>query len=154
LVCPEPGPRLPLVHGDFNNRALEEALKELAEQAEMSVVLDIRVKEKAKIPVTARFLNTPLDTAVRFLADMAGLKSLQVDNLLYVTSPENAEKIEKIEEEPSKQMLKEMAKGFGAPPVGSSGGMDIPGGGIFQRRLGNGPGQPMTGSQGPPGTQD
>jgi hypothetical protein len=95
-----PGPHLPLVHRKFEKVPLEEALKELADMAEFNVVLDARVTEKGKTPVSARFLNTPLDTAVRFLADMCDLRSLQQDNLLYVTTKENAAALEaRIEKE-------------------------------------------------------
>ncbi|HKB39514.1 MAG TPA: hypothetical protein VKD72_23965, partial [Gemmataceae bacterium] len=60
------GPFLPLVHMTFEQKPLAEALRELAEQSEYNVVLDNRVGEKAKAEVSARFVNTPLDTAVAF----------------------------------------------------------------------------------------
>jgi hypothetical protein len=84
------GPFLPPVSRNFKKVPLDKALEELAELAEFNIVLDLRTGESGKAPVTARFLNTPLDTAVQFLADMADLRSLQRDNLLYVTSKENA----------------------------------------------------------------
>jgi hypothetical protein len=84
------GPFLPLVHRKFEKVPLDEALKELSDLTEFNIVLDGRTAERGKTPVTASFLNTPLDTAVQFLADMADLRSLQRDNLLYVTSKENA----------------------------------------------------------------
>jgi hypothetical protein len=87
-------PHLPLVHRKFDGVPLAEALRELAELAEFNVVLDVRCAAKAKAPVSAYLLNTPLDTAVRFLADMADLQSLQQDNVLYVTSKENATALE------------------------------------------------------------
>ncbi|HEX5271996.1 MAG TPA: hypothetical protein VFW33_15975, partial [Gemmataceae bacterium] len=59
---------------------------DLGEQAGVSVVVDARAADKAKTPVTASFLNLPLDTAVRVLADMAGLKSYLNDNVLYVSA--------------------------------------------------------------------
>jgi hypothetical protein len=39
--------------------------------------------------------NVPLDTAVQLLADMAELKVVHRDNVLYVTTPEHAAKLEK-----------------------------------------------------------
>jgi hypothetical protein len=89
-----PGPFLPLVSADLQKRPLDEALKELADQADFNVLLDPRAGEKAKAAVTARLANMPLDTAVRLLANMAELKSYQVDNVLYVTTPENAARME------------------------------------------------------------
>jgi hypothetical protein len=88
------GPRLPLVSAVFERVPLAEALKELARQSGMNVVVDARVAERAKLPVSARFLNAPLDTAVRVLADMAGLKPSALDNLLYVTTPDNANRLD------------------------------------------------------------
>jgi len=88
------GPRLPLVHAAFDRKPLSEALRELARQSGMNVVVDARATEKAKVPVSARLLNTPLDTAVRLLADMADLKPFSLDNLLYVTMRENADRLE------------------------------------------------------------
>jgi hypothetical protein len=84
------GPFLPLVHRKFDKVPLDEALKELSDLTEFTIVLDGRTAERGKTAVTASFLNTPLDTAVQFLADMADLRSLQRDNLLYVTSKDNA----------------------------------------------------------------
>lgn len=88
------GALLPLVHVNFDQTPLDEALKELADLAGMNVLLDARVAGKAKTLLTVRLINTPLDTAVRMLADMADLKPYQVDNLLYVTTKENAVKLE------------------------------------------------------------
>jgi hypothetical protein len=88
------GPYLPLVHAQFEKKTLEEALKELAEQSEHNIVIDARVAEKVKTAVTARFLNTPLDTAVSFLADMAELASVLQDNVIYVTTRDNALRLE------------------------------------------------------------
>jgi hypothetical protein len=95
------GPFLPIVQVAFDRRPLDEALKELAEQAEYSVVLDASAAEKGKTPVTARMYNAPLDTAVRLLAGMAGLRPVMLDNVLYVTTREGAEALEK--DRPRKQ---------------------------------------------------
>jgi hypothetical protein len=84
------GPKLPLVNAALEKCSLEEAVKELAEQADFNVVLDNRAADKVKTPVTAKLLNTPLDTALRLLADMADLRSIHLDNVLYVTTKENA----------------------------------------------------------------
>jgi hypothetical protein len=76
----------------FVKRPLEEILQELSAQAGISVVLDHRVGDKAKTVLTAQFRNeTSLLTAVRLLADMADLKAVVVENVLYVTSKKNAE---------------------------------------------------------------
>jgi hypothetical protein len=84
------GPYSPIVHAAFDKRPLEEVLEELAEQTGVSIVVDGRC-EGATEPVTATLMNVPLDTAVRLLADMAGLRVVPLDNTLYVTSKENAQ---------------------------------------------------------------
>jgi hypothetical protein len=112
-------PHLPLVTAAFDRKPLAEALKELARQAGMNVVVDARVAEKAKTPVTARFQNAPLDTAVGVLADMAELKPFPLDNLLYVTTRENADRLEE--------------------RTRPKAGPDEPDGGPY--RIGNGPGR-------------
>jgi hypothetical protein len=88
------GAHLPLVNATLDRAPLEDALRELAAQADFNVVLDNRTAEKARTPVTARLRNTPLDTAVRLLADMAELRPVHLDNALYVTSRENASVLE------------------------------------------------------------
>jgi hypothetical protein len=88
-----PGPFFPLIHATFDKSLLSDALNNLAEQSEHNIVLDVRVGEKAKTPVTARLFNTPLDTAVKLLAEMADLAIFQQDNVIYVTTRENAAKL-------------------------------------------------------------
>jgi hypothetical protein len=103
------GPFLPLVTLTFDKVPLEDALKDLAAAADHNVVLDGRVADKAQLPVSARFENTPLDTAVRLLADMADLKPFPVDNVLYVTSRERADQLE------AKEKQQQMAEDPNAP---------------------------------------
>jgi RNA polymerase sigma factor (sigma-70 family) len=87
------GPRLPLVYSVFDQHPLGEALVELAAHTEYTVVVDPRLGDRAKVPVTAKLPNVPLDTAVRVLADMGGLKPVRLDNVFYVTTPENADRL-------------------------------------------------------------
>jgi hypothetical protein len=58
------------------------------------VLVDPRPAEKIKTGVTAKLKNVPLDSAVQLLADMADLKAVLQDNVLYVTSKENAKDLE------------------------------------------------------------
>lgn len=88
------GPYLPLVNATFDKLSLEDAARELADQAEFTVLVDSRAAEKAKTPVSARLLNTPLDTAMRLLSDMADLRTVHLDNVLYVTTREKADALE------------------------------------------------------------
>ncbi len=82
----------------FNKRPLAEALTELSELSGLSIVLDPRGQADGNLAVTADFRNVPVQDAVRVLADMAGMKSVVMDILLYVTSPRNAEHLRKEKE--------------------------------------------------------
>jgi RNA polymerase sigma factor (sigma-70 family) len=85
---------LPLVHAALIKQPLEEALKQLVDGTGYNLVVDTRAADKAKIAVTATLKNVPLDTAMRVLADMADLQPALLDNVLYVTTRENATRIE------------------------------------------------------------
>jgi hypothetical protein len=84
-----------MVDADFDRRPLAEGLHELADQSGINVVLDARAGEKARTEVTATLSHVPVDTAVQVLADMAGLKSLAIDNVIYVTAKANAKTLQK-----------------------------------------------------------
>jgi len=88
------GPFFPLVNVVLEKTPLEDAVKELADQSGFNVVLDNKAGNKTKTPLTARMLNTPLDTALRLLADMADMAVVHLDNVLYVTAKENAAALE------------------------------------------------------------
>jgi hypothetical protein len=76
----------------FEKRPLDDALRELISRTGFSVVLDEnRAGERAKAPVTAKLWGVGLESAVRILADQAELKTVVVDKVLYVTTPEHAE---------------------------------------------------------------
>jgi hypothetical protein len=85
---------LPFIHRSFNKQPLEDALKELSEHTLINIVLDVRVAEKAQATVTGDFADVPIDTAVEVLANQADLKSVLLDNVLYVTSKEKAKVLE------------------------------------------------------------
>jgi hypothetical protein len=90
----------------FSKRPLAEALSELTDLSGLSVVLDPRGQpEDGKLVVTADFRNVPVRDAVRILADMAGMKSIVLDNLLYVTRAKNADQLIKEKEQERERML-------------------------------------------------
>jgi hypothetical protein len=91
-------PPVPLVIVSLKKVPLESALEKLARTHDVNIVLDGRAGEAARMPVSAELVNVPLDTAVRLLADMAGLKAVQIDNVVYVTTPANAAVLQKEEE--------------------------------------------------------
>lgn len=72
----------------FDKKPLDEALDELSAQTGATVLLDPRVGDKARAPITAAFKNTiTLEAAVRFLAEFANLRSVVDDDILVVTLP-------------------------------------------------------------------
>lgn len=83
----------------FDGEPLADALKELGDRTGASLILDVRASEKAIAGVTAVFRNdVSLETAVRLLADMAGLKAVRVGEGLYITTRENANVLQADEE--------------------------------------------------------
>jgi hypothetical protein len=107
---------LPLVWKYFCEDPLAEALDTLSENSGYNVVLDPRVRGKTRdTVVTARLINVPVDTAVRIVADMAGLAVVRRDNIFYLTTPENARRMR--EEAPHRRI----------PPVWEMVGPPAPG---------------------------
>lgn len=77
----------------FEKRPLGEALKELSDMTGVSIVLDnarLQNQPDPRAEVSADFRNVPLKNAVRILADMGGMKSVILQNMIYVTTPSNA----------------------------------------------------------------
>jgi hypothetical protein len=85
------GPLFPLVHPAFEEMRLDSVLGELAKASGHNIVVDKRLGARAQVPVTVKMTNAPLDTVVRFVADMTDLDTVFLDNVIYVTTKENAE---------------------------------------------------------------
>ena len=66
------------------------ALKQIARDTAANLILDPRVEKQSQAKVTLRLEDVPLETAVRLLAEMAGLKPVRVGNTLFITSKETA----------------------------------------------------------------
>jgi hypothetical protein len=62
------------------------ALKQLARDTGTNVLLDARVGKEAQAPVTLQVDDVPLDTSVKLVAEMAGLKTVRIGNVLFVTT--------------------------------------------------------------------
>jgi len=104
------------------DRPLGEALRELADAAGANIIIDVRLKDKVKTPVTVILQHVPLETAVRLMADMADVKAVALDNVLYITAKENAEKLAK------EQWDRVNGVGPGDPPPSGFGGLGALGG--------------------------
>jgi hypothetical protein len=82
--------------GRFENRPFIEVVQELADMTGFSFAIDPRVKEQAQTPITAFFGNDMnLDGALRIVTAMAGLKAVNMQPGLYITTPAAAKELEK-----------------------------------------------------------
>lgn len=120
-------PLHPLLHylrrlsgGKNGDGALDDAqllaqfLPRLAEMSDYNVVGDPRAKDKLQTEITAQLNNVPIDSAVRLLANMAGLTVVRLDNVFYVTTEENAKHLR---EERARFNAEEMAGTAGPQPA-------------------------------------
>ena len=79
----------------IDDRPLTEAIQELRKITGANIVLDARAKDKAKQVVSGTFDDTRLLTVLELLADMCELKVVSNNNVFYVTSVDNAVKMQK-----------------------------------------------------------
>jgi hypothetical protein len=73
-----------------DQQPLVNVLQDLARSSGMKLVFDPRIGEKAKGMVPSSLPSVPPATAVRLLADMAGLRAVPFDKVIYITTRENA----------------------------------------------------------------
>jgi hypothetical protein len=84
----------PKVDVDFDETPLDDALAEVADVSGINIVLDSRVGKLALQQLSLNLEQAPADTAVRLLAEMANLRSVALDNVLFVTTIERAKIME------------------------------------------------------------
>ncbi len=106
---PANAPLPPLVHAAIENVPLVTVLKDIARTHGGNIVVDVRSLKEAQLQVTAEFTNVPLDTAAALLADMCGLTTVEIGNVIYVTSKENGRALQLDQE-------KRRLKGLGTMP--------------------------------------
>jgi len=112
----------PLVSVSFKKQPIDGVLDDLSEKTGVNIVLDSSIsKEAGKLPITARFLNVPLDSVLRLCANMADLKVCEIDNVIFVTTPERAKALEKEQKELIRKrrimFLRDRAKMEGEDPA-------------------------------------
>ncbi len=78
---------------DCDGTAFATAAKQLAADTGTNVVLDPRLADKANKAVTLKLEDVPLESAIRLLAEVADLSVVRMSNVLFVTTPERAEKL-------------------------------------------------------------
>lgn len=93
LGIPANRPMLPLVWETLTNTPINVAFQRLAHQSGYNVVVDPRIANTTQTPATLELNNVPVDTAVRLLANIAGQSVVRLDNVLFVTTADNAEKL-------------------------------------------------------------
>jgi hypothetical protein len=81
-------------------------LKELSDMTGVSVVLDAQKQPDPTMQLTADFRDVPLENGVRVLADMAGMQSVVMENMIYVTAHENAEHMRELSRKVARPMTK------------------------------------------------
>jgi hypothetical protein len=75
---------------DLDGVALHTALKGLAKETATNVVLDPAVAKEGQTALTLQLDDVPLETAVRLLSEMGGLKTVRLGNVLFVTTKAKA----------------------------------------------------------------
>lgn len=69
------------------------ALKQLGRETASNLIIDPRALKDANLPVTLQVEDVPLETAVRLLCEMGGLKPVRVGNVLFVTTRNYAQEM-------------------------------------------------------------
>ena len=79
----------------FQKKRFGDAIDELSEQSGMSIAIDPRITEKLATPISATFVNkASLHAALTILCDMVGAQPLVLRDVVYITTPENAQKLQ------------------------------------------------------------
>lgn len=78
------------VNVDFDKEELSSAMKKMARETATNLIVDSRAAKEAKMEVTLQMEDVPLETAVRLMTEMAGLKPVRVGNVLFITTKANA----------------------------------------------------------------
>lgn len=81
------------VNVDLSKVEFTSALKQLAKDTATNLILDARAEKDASAKMSLQLEDVPLETAVRLLAEMAGLKPVRVGNVLFVTKKETANEL-------------------------------------------------------------
>jgi hypothetical protein len=78
------------VNVDFSDAEFARAIKQLASETATNLIIDSRSAKQAKGAVTLQLEDVPLETAVRLMSEMVGLKPVRVGNVMFICSKEAA----------------------------------------------------------------
>jgi hypothetical protein len=109
------GPYPPVIHANFDRIPLAEALRDIAAKGNVTLIVSDVVAEKMRMPITTQLINAPLDTAAVMLADIADFQPVFRHNMLYITTRENAARLEKEFQERDREAKPQLAKPSPAP---------------------------------------
>jgi type II secretory pathway component GspD/PulD (secretin) len=84
---------------NYKDIPLTQSVKELARLTAINIVIDPRSAKEAQAVVSLRIDHVTVETAVRLLAEMGGMKAVRMGNVLYITDDERAAKLRE-EEQP------------------------------------------------------
>ncbi len=107
----------------LEDKPLTDAVAELRKITGANIVLDARTKDKAKQVVSGTFDDARLLTVLELLADMCELKVVSNNNVFYITSVENAAKMQK-------RISRDLFGPETLPPSPNIGGSGLPGPGL------------------------
>ena len=79
----------------IDEKSLTEAIRELRKLTGANIVLDIRMKDSAKMLVSGTFDGVRLLTVLELLTDMSNLKVVSNNNVFYITDAANAETMQR-----------------------------------------------------------
>jgi hypothetical protein len=79
----------------IEEKPFAEVLEDLRRITGANIVLDMRTKEKAKERVSVQLVDVRLYTALRVLGDMCELKPVDLNGVYYITSRENALRLQR-----------------------------------------------------------
>jgi hypothetical protein len=84
------------VRGTYDKRPLYSILAEISETLVTTIMIDNRAVDKAKTEISATFLTeVDLAAALRVLTEMADLKVVALDGVIFVTTPAHADALRK-----------------------------------------------------------
>jgi hypothetical protein len=92
-----------LIHRIFTKVPLEQALQQIAERYNQNIVIAPQAEAKKSTVITARLVNAPVDVAVETLANLADLKLVRKQNVLYVTTNDQAAELKVEQNKRNKQ---------------------------------------------------
>jgi type II secretory pathway component HofQ len=78
---------------DLDNVPFDKAVRSLAKNHGLNLVIDPKVMKQSESPITLQLDNAGIETAVRLLAELANLKAVRMGNVMFVTTEEKAKKI-------------------------------------------------------------